>query len=243
MNSVTPFVSFRKIGILLILIIIVFFAGIALYCHWKNSGIDDAEGYNSINAVISFFTLVFTIVASIFAYLAFDNTKKEFDKNKSDEEFNRAIDLLYRQLEYSKLNWSDARYLEYYNSLYVNLIVDRYELNKVILEDADSRIELNVLFRWLEEETKPYKSIILENDNLYKDRKQMLGKIFALNFSKNFETTIAKFIKLSDKFTKEESFLSLNNEGGREWRIRNLAIAKDIQKIINGGESEEISNG
>ncbi|MBB1643636.1 hypothetical protein [Sphingobacterium sp. UME9] len=92
------------------------FFGLALYDYWKKF-IGDSSGYNSINAVVGVCVGILHILTLIFLYINFiqqrnqiEDQKEELRDNKRDLEFNRSIEVIYKQLEYCRPRFEESRF-------------------------------------------------------------------------------------------------------------------------------------
>lgn len=210
------------------------FLGTILYKYWSGF-VDNANGYNSINAVIAYAGGVVNIITILFLFINYRQQKKQIENDRKDSEFNRALDIVYKQLEYSKRNLYSKPYEGIYKKLMLDLIVEDYDINREILaDDNESRCDHSNLFEMLEKEIKPYQIIVTDNSLLTKNQKMLLGNLIGINFAERFDITIERFINLSKKATSEPEFLKNNNAEGQEYRLKNLQIAKDINQIIKG---------
>lgn len=91
-----------------LIIVAVFLIGIFIHCYWKNKILDESVGYNSINSVISLLALIINIITIFFVYRAYNSQvmqielqKTEITENKKETEFNRILDIIYKQLEFN----------------------------------------------------------------------------------------------------------------------------------------------
>ncbi len=193
---------------------------------------DTEKNSNIIQNAISLSTLIVTGITLVFLYLTLNQQQEQINDNKSNVEFNRVLDITFKQVEFIKINLSTTHFTETYQKLYISLIVENYMINKRILEDITFRLDSNILFESLEKELKIFTPLILENKILSLEQKVLLGKIIGNNILERFESTISKFIILNEQFMLTRDFLECNEEG-QHYRKENLKIAKDIYNLIN----------
>src|SRR5690606_14722742 len=96
---------------------------------------------------------------------------------------------------------------------------------------VNSRILQNAYFIHLEGEIKPYKTIIATSTSLSLNEKTMIGEILSTNIDVRFGITIKRFIDVCEKYFQEREFIE-RIDVDKEWRLRNLEIAKDIYSIL-----------
>ncbi|MEJ5092920.1 hypothetical protein GEO21_22960, partial [Sphingobacterium faecium] len=114
-------------GIVITVLFSVLLIGLLIYCYWKSKITDEAVGYNPINSVIAFLALILNILTVIFVYATYQTQRdtikmqaKQINDDKKDGEFNRVLDIVYKQLEHtiekynSKINsgWTYKQYFE-----------------------------------------------------------------------------------------------------------------------------------
>jgi|GEM_PF-6645218 len=63
---------------------------------------DSEKNSNIIQNAISLSTLILTGITLVFLYLTLNQQQEQIDSNKSDVEFNRVLDLIYKNVEYTK---------------------------------------------------------------------------------------------------------------------------------------------
>ncbi|HAF32597.1 MULTISPECIES: hypothetical protein [Sphingobacterium] len=106
-------------GLVLLILVLSSIIGFGIYSYWKDSGIDDDKGYNSINAVIALLSLAFSIITVIFVYATYQSSLTQIKDNNKNVELDRALDNIYRQLEFTGQNHSDK--IEVYSSILTKL--------------------------------------------------------------------------------------------------------------------------
>ncbi|WP_293929469.1 hypothetical protein [Sphingobacterium sp. UBA6320] len=94
-------------SIILSILVLSCIIGFVIYSFWKKSGIDDDKGYNSINAVIALLSLAFSIITVIFVYATYQSSLKQINDNNKNVGLDRALDNIYRQLEFTRQNYSE----------------------------------------------------------------------------------------------------------------------------------------
>src|SRR5690606_9341416 len=141
-------------------------------------------------------------------------------------------DFVFNQLPLTRSRLQDGIYSDIFKNLTDIFIIDDYSFNKKILNNSKDRIDLNILFEFLENEIDIYKHIIDSRKYLTEENKQTLGKIIATNIDYRFLITLEKFIKTSQRFINEPEFIENNNYEGQEYRLKNLEIAKNIYHFL-----------
>lgn len=155
-----------------------------------------------IQAVTGVFTLLLTLGAVLYAYKAFkeqkrqnDNNEIQIKKNNEDVEFNRVLDLVYRQLELSLPVIKNKRF-DYLSKLFYDVEMDDKEIVVDIetfefelidyLESVESQIE-NLIF-------------ILEENSLKDKTKIYLKKLICNNLNNDFFYVFLRFEELVKRF-------------------------------------------
>lgn len=173
-------------GIVITIICSVLLIGLFIYCYWKSKITDEAVGYNPINSVIAFLALILNILTVIFVYATYQTQrdtikiqKQEIEDNKKDVEFNRALDIVYKQLEHSKERFIITD--EDYERLYIN-----QKHNDDLFRELDS---LKDLLFWYRNESFFYIRF-LNSSPISKSNKTFLIKVFINNIPTRFRKII-----------------------------------------------------
>jgi len=220
-----------------ILIVIICLLGLILivnlYLYWKTT-VNDNHGYNSINALIALLALLVNIITIFILAKTYLSQKGELKRNIQDVEFNRVLDIVYRQLDksegYFKKNdeASEARITRIVDEFFIkhksfseksNV---EYQLDKkIILEDLYRLIShLDTYRNSLYNLLKFYQRIIF-SPVLKKNEINILSVIlkesFLLERFNKFDTFYQKIIPLvdyyKDKFGENDNdrFVSIDS--------------------------------
>ncbi|VXC57730.1 MULTISPECIES: hypothetical protein [Sphingobacterium] len=200
-------------------IVLAFFAiGFAIYSYWKGIIIDNENGYNGINAVIALMALLMNIITVIFVFATYDSQSKQISQNKKDTDYNRALDLIFRQLEHTKTKLS-SNYGTYLNE-FINRNEDlrRVQLNIDLrfFEDDNFRVYSRAL-SFLAIEFEIYYNVIV-NTTLSDDDKRYLLSIAPHNINSRLIQSLNVFqnhyqlFQASDEYQKFNSNLKNNIE-------------------------------
>ncbi|WP_313235687.1 hypothetical protein [Sphingobacterium multivorum] len=187
------FIKYLPLGFLVLFVLTLPLTGILLYNYWKGF-INEEHGYNGINTVIAYAGGVINLITIIFLYINYIQQKEQIKKqdeelkaNKEDSEFNRALTIIYQQLEYSKNVFQDnldtinvfkkeiMTLNEFYNILYYNSKVIRFMIN--------IKYEITLIER------------LLAKSQLSTEDKQYFNKIFPSNIPYDYKLIIYQFIK------------------------------------------------
>ncbi|WP_447767563.1 hypothetical protein [Sphingobacterium faecium] len=176
--------KYKDLLIALIIIITVFLIGTFIHCYWKSKIIDESSGYNSINSVISLLALIINIITIFFVYRAYKSQvmqieiqKTEIIENKEETEYNRILDIIYKQLE---LNIST----------FTNEKSNFNKINEYIFHQNKSNIlsnlpEISRLSRLINDEINFYISLI-NKANLEIHNKKFLFNIIYKNLGNDY---------------------------------------------------------
>lgn len=143
---------------------------ISLYYNISKSTLNTTA--ENIQAVVSMITLIVSIVTIYFVYKAYQSQneqiaiqKKELEEGRKDVEFNRALDMFYKQIEYSKhriainnLEPIIKAFIE--NTLNTFYILDLVYSNLGIKEF----IKISKIFRVLSEDLRIYNNILIQTN-------------------------------------------------------------------------------
>lgn len=162
--------------------------GHTIYSHWKSNGIDDENGYNSINAVIALISLAFHIITVMFIYATYQSSLRQNHDSSKNIEYDRALDNIYRQLAYTKQ--SHLPLLEQYTRLNdgmhntENLYRNLFRIRR-FLDDFSDDIELYIMIIEKESFTVLEKSFLLNIvfKNYNRAIKELYHKIYSIKVS------------------------------------------------------------
>jgi len=219
------------IGIICLLVLILI---VNLYLYWKST-VNDNHGYNSINALIALLALLVNIITIFFLYINYQQQQKhiktqeeELNNNKQDTEFNRLLDIIYKQLEYTNdaLEELDGDvFTNLTNSL--NLEVDEKLKDDISAIYFASNDELISYMHHVNDRLQVYNTLFKSSgldDKLLDKLKVILITNFGwetLHYIIKINNTLDKS---SDKFV--ESKLPISNEKFVEF----ISIAKEISE-------------
>lgn len=187
------------VGIALVGALAVFMLALLLYCYWKGK-IDDENGYNSINAIIAGFGLLVNFGTIIFVYRTFKLQNKQIDDNKKDVEFNRALDIVYKQLDHSKEKLKFSKYKTLLENLpydnvdeWFNKITEIHNVINILKYETDFYIKL-LSKSYLKDEDVEYLFKIYTS-NLQVEVKRLFdcSKRFVNSFNVNLETRFEEY--------------------------------------------------
>jgi len=186
-------------GLVLLILALSYIIGFCIYNYWKESGIDDDKGYNSINAVIALLSLAFTIITVIFVYATYQSSLTQIRDSNKNVELDRALDNIYRQLEFTKQNYSNK--LEAYSNILAKLDDTEESLffnlhgSRRFLDDFTSELEL---FIW-----------IVEKPSLSWDDKSFLLNIVFKNYNEVIKRMYHKLYTIKTFTSKEDLYRNI----------------------------------
>lgn len=121
-------------------LIFLFASNDLLKCYIK----DDENGYDSFMASIAFVGVIMTILTVLGIFFNYKSQreqikiqKEEIEESKKDVEFNRALDIIYKQLEYSIKIWTADGITK--SSLFSNNIKDHFKHLSIDKSDCVSQ--------------------------------------------------------------------------------------------------------
>lgn len=193
---------------------ILFFS---LYYNISNST-EESTTADNIQAVVSLITLIVSIITIYFVYKAYLSQKEqielqqnELESNRKDVEFNRAVDLFYKQIEFTKNRILIINNLEpiiydfihitnYINDPYYNVNFTKYQL------ETYSKL-MDVLFEDFTSYDKVLKILILDNDS-----KKLLLELMVNNIYPKLYESIYNFRFLLHDLNRNFSIKADNGE-------------------------------
>ncbi len=163
---------------------ILFFS---LYYNISNTT-EKSTTADNIQAVVSIITLIVSIVTIYFVYKAYQSQKdqievqkKEIDENRKDVEFNRALDIVYRQLELSLPLIKNNDY-----NVFLEIVLSVVNPEKdTIFSLEDLELELYDLLDNIEKHINMF-LLTLDNINLDLKDKEYLRKLICTNLNSDF---------------------------------------------------------
>jgi len=219
--------TFRvHIGIVVFILFCFLIFGLAIYCYWKGK-VDDVNGYNSIDSSIAFIALGINILTVIFVYATYQTQKdiikmqrKQIEDDKKDGDFNRVMDIIFRQLEHTSVRYSsipDVKLTSKYGVTSIKVMYDNY-FKTINFKNINELAELNDfgrfvsyldVLRFLTEEFKVYYNVINSNNNLFDTDKQFFTTLFANNIEPTLIKKIDMFQQLYFVIKKSDSYKEL----------------------------------
>ncbi|KKX48745.1 hypothetical protein [Sphingobacterium sp. IITKGP-BTPF85] len=206
------------IGLVLVVISCSLIPVYVIYSIWKCYGINDGEGYNSINAAIALVALIFNILAVIFVFATYQDARKVAKDNTKNTNFNRVLDILYKQLEYTLKNYEAETQItigqrsftsykdlvsDFKDSVQVNFGTGAYLKMKV-----ETLKKYEKVLRFLSLELEVYSKVITSN-NLSIEDKDFFTKLIADNLDKKLRETVGLFQNIFSHFQKTSTYKEL----------------------------------
>lgn len=201
-----------------------------VYLYWKST-VNDNNGYNSINALIALLALLVNIITIFFLYINYKQQQKHINKqeeeinnNRKDIEYNRVLDTVYKQLEFT-----NNELKEYYNEI-VNPISVLYHIENTF----DEMPRYTWIFNIMNTNYKLFDSI-LDDSNLDDKQKEVITNIIGANI-------YFKAILLYMQFHQ-----IVKSVGGKDGYIKQYRdfINKEIQeslRVMDNINDSEIQN-
>ncbi|MBL1408821.1 hypothetical protein [Sphingobacterium faecale] len=181
------------LGILILFVFSLPFIGVKIYNYWAEF-IPDKDGYNGISATVAYIGGILNIITIIFLYVNYREQKRQNEDQQQDTDFNRAIDLVYKQLEHT-LKLKD-QFLEGDNRpLYYNLIHNKAKpehLGHSPVEYFKSK-GVDEIFSYYIGEFDIYNSILVSVKDRIKRKK--LSQIIFRNISIHLHENFSLFLK------------------------------------------------
>lgn|SRR5690606_16994240 len=209
---------------ILLLILILY---IILYVMFISSKANEADKslYNTIGNILSLginaMTIYFVYKSYIFQRKQIEEQKNELEANKQDGEFNRALTIIYQQLEYTNKRYKPVNnpiQLGNYLHYIVKATTEQPNDKLRIFRQHSNNIKSFIKFFNLEFEI--YKDV-LNVESLSEESKQKLINIITWNIDTRFKSTLTKFRQLYLEWVEEEKPVDdINN-----------TIMKELEKI------------
>lgn len=210
-------------GIVIVVILSVLLIGLLIYCYWKSKITDEAVGYNPINSVIAFLALILNILTVIFVYATYQTQRdtikmqaKQINDDKKDGEFNRVLDIVYKQLEHtiekynSKIN-SGWTYKQYFEQL--SHLLTTSSFNRIVHPNSDIPYYFGTVFNsFLVKEFEVYYRVINLNNQLSDDDKTFFTNLFVNNIDNRIINKVMLFQELYYDFQQSEQYSVLKKD-------------------------------
>lgn len=223
------------IGIICLLVIILI---VNLYLYWKST-VNDNNGYNSINALIALLALLVNIITIFFLYFNYQQQQKHINKqedelknNRNDIEFNRTLDIIYKQLEYSQRKFSLLNLSNNLKEFVENLTDNRFYSFTFNITLDKELLSVNRILELLIKELELYNKII-NSSKLDKDVKDYLIELVVKNIYPKLDEAI-------DNLQNKYKAFKLNLEGYQKNLINDnidrteyLEIGNKYEKLID----------
>lgn len=206
------------IGLVLLVIICALLPIYVIYDIWKWYGIDDGDGYNSINAAIALVALIFNILAVIFVFATYQDARKVAKESTKNTNFNRVLDILYKQLEYTLKNYEAENQITIGQrsfTSYKDLVSDFKESVQVnfgsgayLKMKVETLKKYEKVLRFVSLELEVYSKVITSN-NLSIEDKDFFTKLIADNLDKKLRETVGLFQNMFSHFRKTSTYKKL----------------------------------
>lgn len=181
------------LGILILFVLALPFIGVKIYNYWAEF-IPDKDGYNGISATIAYIGGILNIITIIFLYVNYREQKRQNEDQQQDVEFNRAIDLVYKQLEHT-LKLKDQFLVGSNKAVYISLVQNKVELSHfgssplIYLKKEG----VDEILSYYDREFDIYNSILVSVKDQIKRRK--LSQIVFRNISIHLHDNFSLFLK------------------------------------------------
>lgn len=226
MKKISPFPF--KLGLIIFLVVVIIILGGCFLIHdsWKYVGIKADLDFTSINNSIALVSLALSTITVIFVYLTYELQNRQMLQNKSDSDYTRALDHIYKQYEISKekmelqsLKDKISRFISQNN----NIGTISLELEYILIEDDFIKVYSQVSHFIMQELEFVYN--VLERSHLEVQDKMRLAQIIPNNLNSNFYDSLVVFCNKVDAYSK-----SANYPKGISKFLPN--IANDAKKIM-----------
>ncbi|WDF70410.1 hypothetical protein PQ465_08540 [Sphingobacterium oryzagri] len=168
----------------------------SLYKHWKGI-IEPENGYNGIDSVVGMGGMLLNAITIYFVYISYKQQNKQIEKNDRDTEFNRILDVFYRQLDLSlsQFDIDNTKLLaakeELINSGTMETVIKNFD----VLTKAVSTLK----------KVENFYTGLLQRSNLNDKDKAYLFNIYDSNFPQEYKT-IAKLISDCDELNLDTKY-------------------------------------
>ncbi|VTP97570.1 hypothetical protein [Sphingobacterium daejeonense] len=218
----------KKIFYYFILPIILF---IVVYLGVYNMFYDSSPKQKDANdTTIQFILLLAGIITIIVLFINFFIQKKqlkeqkdESEYNKQNSEFNRALSIIYQQLEYTNKRLSTIKYKIPFNENTVMGYINK-DLDTIIKKKIYNKESTDIILRELTKEIDFFIEVI-NNHSLSKSKKIELNKIVYWNIGTELEEYITALSDLFDQY-KEKVDADPKSDIYSEWYTRYNLIKK-----------------
>ncbi len=158
--------------------------GFGIWMLFINNEIGSSVVANSISLV----TMIVTGITLVFLYKTLKQQQEQIDKTNQDVEYNRIIDILYKQLEYSKKRLFETENL---SEVIKEFVYNHRYIFCYVIEEDDLP-EFMTLFNILGEDLMIYNDV-LQKSNLDDENKKDLIHLIVNNLYPNLILSIQAF--------------------------------------------------
>lgn len=173
------------------------------------------------------------ILTVIFVFATYQAQRNQIEDNKKDGEFNRVLDIIYKQLEYTKSKYnaqigSSWSYKIYFNNL-CNYLTTNSFIHIVYPNSGIAHYFDYVFNHFLVKEFEVYYRVINLNNHLSDDDKIFFTNLFVNNIDSNIMKNVVLFQELYYDFQKSEQY-NIQKEADPNTRFNN--IEKDLKLVL-----------
>lgn len=216
--------------LIIICTVLVIPIGLGLYFYFKDDlKINDENGYNSIDSVVGILSLVLSIITVISIFITYQSQQKQIRDNNKDVEFNRVLDLFYKQIGYSEKRLIvNKKLAEEINRFYKGIYIQTKDLD---IEYTNEGIQL--LSSYLKVITHIRRDLevyhrILISSNLSDDKKKFIVDISIENIYPDLRIITKNFYKLLMEFKLSGTYRNCEIEQNNE-SILVIDIVENIE--------------
>lgn len=194
-------------------ILLVFLLAFILFAPNVNT----QQGWENVSNSISLVGLIVSAITIIFLFKAYLAQREEIQNNNRNNEFNRILDLVYRQLDHSK-----EKYKEVLRTAPISLLT-----TKIINATFDHVTTLNWLFRLYCKDLELIDNFLTKT-LLEQEERNLLFSTFTTNLDNDLKVIFTNF-----------NFLLITNSALMGGDVKKLFIS-NLQKNINQSNLDPI---
>lgn len=102
MKRIPPFPFFLGLFIVIFVVFIIIVFCFNIHYNWRNFDIKEEIDFISINTSIALMNLVISTITIIYVFKTYETQNQQIKQSKFDADYNRSLDLIYKQYEISK---------------------------------------------------------------------------------------------------------------------------------------------
>lgn len=227
------------LGVVFLVLFSFFGIALALYCHWKGR-VDDTNGYNSINAIIAFIAMGINILTVIFVFITYQAQKetirmqaKQIADDKKDGEFNRVLDIVYKQLEHTTVKYNTKTGSSWSTKVFfteMSRLLTKEQFYLLVNPNSGVSHYFNKVFTsFFIKEFEVYYRVIMINNQLSNDDRIFFTHLFVNNVDNNIIKVVELFQELYYDFQQSEQY---NIQKGEDLNSRFVNIEKDLKLVL-----------